>query len=187
MRAAIVLAAGASRRFGRANKLLMPIAGRPVLAQVLARAGRAAGRVIVVTGADRARVAAVARGAGAEVVFAAGHALGLSASLRAGLARLRPIDRELLIYLGDMPFVPDAARWRLGGRDAVRPAKGHPVLVRTTAARAARIAGDRGLAPLLTGLRTATVAAGAGARIDLDTRAAWRRARIGGAGSRVRG
>ncbi|MEH3106581.1 MAG: NTP transferase domain-containing protein [Sphingomonas fennica] len=175
MRAAIVLAAGASRRFGRANKLLMPIAGRPVLAHAVARA--AARRVIVVTGADAGRTARIARAGGAEVVRARDHAAGLSASLGRGLARLRPIDRELLVYLGDMPFVPDARRWRLAGADAVRPDRGHPVLLRTAAVRALPLSGDAGLAPLLKRLRVRTIAAGPGARLDLDTRVAWMRMR----------
>lgn len=177
MRAALVLAAGASRRFGRANKLLMPIAGRPVLAHAVARARAAARRVIVVVGADAVRTARIARAGGAAAVQARDHREGLSASLRRGLAQLRPIDRELLVYLGDMPFVPDPRRWRLAGADAVRPARGHPVLLRTAAIRATPLSGDRGLAPLLGGLRVRTIAAGPGARLDLDTRFAWMRTR----------
>ncbi|PTQ10130.1 4-diphosphocytidyl-2C-methyl-D-erythritol kinase [Sphingomonas oleivorans] len=184
MRAAILLAAGSSRRFGRANKLLAPLAERPLLLHALERARAGAqGRVIVVTGADRARVAAIVRGPGVTIVHAADHRQGISASLRRGIAALRPIEREVTIHLGDMPFVADARRWRLAaGQDALRPIAGgrpgHPVLLRTEVARRARdLAGDKGLGTLLSGLRLGVAKAGPGSLIDIDSRAMLIRAR----------
>ena len=178
MRAAIVLAAGASRRFGRGNKLLAEIGGRAVLAHVIARARGAAGRVIVVTGHDRARVSRVARRGGVELVHAPDRARGLSASLAAGLARLRPLDREVLLFLGDMPFVPNPRRWRRHGADAVRPGtNGHPVLLSAAFLRSAALSGDRGLGPALARARVRQVGIVPGALADLDTPAALRRVR----------
>jgi molybdenum cofactor cytidylyltransferase len=183
VRAAIVLAGGSSRRFGRGNKLLARLGGRPLLLHAIERA-RAGGavRVIVVTGADRARVAALLKRQGVAIVHAPDHARGMSATLRAGIAELRPVEREVLIYLGDMPFVPEARRWRLtGGIDAMRPVvaerPGHPVLVRSAILRRIPAEGDRGLAPILSGPRTKTGRGRAAALFDVDSRTALRNAR----------
>ena len=99
---AIVLAAGQSRRMGAA-KLAMPVEGVPMLAQTLG-AVRAAGLpLLLVTGGHEAAVRAVA----GEVpqVHAAGHALGLAESLKAGLSATPADWGAALVVLGDMPFV----------------------------------------------------------------------------------
>jgi len=187
MRAAIVLAAGASRRFGRIDKLNARLGGVPLLDHAIRNAlASGAARVIVVTSHD-----GISRRMGARIhrVRAARHREGLSASLAAGLAALRPIEREVLIFLGDMPFatVPRGMRLR-PGLDAVRPVvggkPGHPMLVRTTVARAAVSGGDRGLAGRLG--RSGQVRGAAGNLVDIDTPAALSRARrmIGGTSPR---
>lgn len=166
MRAAILLAAGRSRRFGPANKLMAPLNGRPLVLHALAAARAApAGRVIVVAGAQAHRVAAAVRRAGGRisVVRACDHREGIAASLRAGFAALRPIERTVFIFLGDMPAVPHRIASRLalhmarGRAAAVRPAwrrrPGHPVLLRKPApARIAALRGDRGLGAIDEGL-----------------------------------
>lgn len=165
MRAAILLAAGSSRRFAGGNKLLARIGARPLLAHALTSALAApAGRIIVVVGADHLRTAALARAVGGGrvvIVRARDHETGMAASLRAGLAALRPIERELFVFLGDMPFVPPALARRLvrllkPGVGAARPwadaVPGHPVLLRRPGpALVARLARDRGLGALLQG------------------------------------
>jgi molybdenum cofactor cytidylyltransferase len=103
---------------------------------------------------------------------------GLSVSLAAGLAALRPIEREVLIFLADMPFA-HAPRLRLQpGFDAVRPhfarQPGHPMLVRSRVARAKLGTGDKGLGG---GLATLLVRGGGGHVFDVDTAHALRRAR----------
>lgn len=190
MRAAILLAAGSSRRFGRRNKLLAPLGTRPLLGHALVAARKAVeGRVIVVTGADRANVVRVVRSMrlpGVRLVHAARHGEGMGASLAAGLAELRPIERQFFLFLGDAPFVakglPRALIRALGpGTDAVRPmhrgVPGHPVLVRTAIARQAALKGDRGLGPLLRRARVRMIAAGPQAVGDIDTPVALARAR----------
>lgn len=142
MRAAIVLAAGRSTRFGRADKLFAALRGVPLLLHAIRVACAApAARVLVVT-ARPARVRALVRHHGlrrVQTVSGAGAGSPLSASLRCGIGALRPIERDAFIFLGDMPDVDprDAARLtrRLRpGIVAVRPrrggAPGHPVLVR---------------------------------------------------------
>jgi len=177
MRAAIVLAAGSSRRFGGA-KLLAPFRGRPLLLHAIDRAREAgAGRIIVVAGARWARIARIVPG-DVTLVRARRHRDGLSASLAAGLAALRPIERELALFLGDMPLAR-LPRMRLrAGFDAVRPIvagkPGHPMLVRAAVARRVGAKGDRGLAPMLDAARIAAARGTPGNLIDVDTRRALR-------------
>ncbi|TVV73696.1 nucleotidyltransferase family protein [Sphingomonas solaris] len=180
MRVVLVLAAGRSRRFVGGNKLLAHAGGRPILSRALAAARAApAARIIVVAGHDRARIARIARGPRTSVVFAHDHPLGVSASLRAGLAALWPIEREIFVFLGDMPAIPAALPRRLArslrpGDDAVRPrgrdGPGHPVLLRRPdRATVARLRGDRGLAGLIAG-RTRWLTDNARQPADIDTR-----------------
>lgn len=183
MRAAILLAAGGSRRFGRGDKLMAQIGGRPLLLHALDRARDAgATRVIVVLPSSGGRLArAIGPGrAGVIPVIARHHRAGLAASLKAGLAALRPIEREILIFLADMPFAAAPRRMRLApGQDAVRPVwkdkPGHPMLVRVAAARRAALSGDRGLAAQLTTI--GHVRGSRSALIDIDTRGALARHR----------
>lgn len=141
MRAAIVLAAGQSRRFGRADKLFADLAGAPLLLHAL-RAARAApvGRVIVVAGRP-ARVRALVRESGlrgVRVVPSAQPGAPLSTSLRTAVTALRPIERDAFIFLGDMPQVDPGMAARLvrqpGKARITRPRHrgipGHPVLAR---------------------------------------------------------
>lgn len=98
-----VLAAGQSRRFGRANKLLMQWQGRPLVAwpaDALLRSGCDAVLAIV----SDAEVAAVLPGG----VEAQGIAPGLPMSASFNLAVQIAIARDattLLVCLGDMPNI----------------------------------------------------------------------------------
>ena len=167
---AVVLAAGQGSRFGGA-KLLETWRGAPVLHGALRAAFAAPVRAVtVVTGAHAGPVAAVAR-AFAEsrpdagrlrFVHAPDHALGLSASLRAGVESL-PSDAEgLLLFLGDMPGVPEAvlrplAQALASGAQAAAPVhagrRGHPVAIsRPLFGKLLRLDGDRGAASVLAAL-----------------------------------
>jgi molybdenum cofactor cytidylyltransferase len=137
--AALVLAAGRSRRMGADNKLLVDLEGQPLLARTLSTlAASAATPLVVVTGHDADAVGEVARAAGARVVHNPDHQAGMSTSIRAGLAALDEVD-GVLIALGDMPFVrPQDIEALLeafdpdGGAPIVVPVhdrkRGHPVL-----------------------------------------------------------
>ena len=140
MRVAILLAAGRSTRFRHGNKLLARHRGRALIDHALAAARVAPiGRVVVVVGHDRWRIAARARGPRTSIVFASGYQTGLAASLRAGLNALRPREREIFVFLGDIPSIDRHLPARLAramgpGFAAVRPrgptGPGHPVLLR---------------------------------------------------------
>jgi molybdenum cofactor cytidylyltransferase len=138
-----------------------------------------------VTGADRARVAAVARrfDPRVRIVHAARHREGIAASLAAALAALPSRVDEVLVFLGDMPRIPRPLAGRLlrlrGGRGpSVRPMfdgdPAHPVLIaRRDFAAAAALTGDRGPGSLLSrrGARTLRLPRGwRGAAADVDRR-----------------
>jgi molybdenum cofactor cytidylyltransferase len=151
----VLLAAGSSRRWGAGNKLFAKVGGDTMLTRTLAIARAApAQRLIVAVGWQAARVAAVARGRRTAIVRVARPEEGLGASLRAVHAALMPYEREVLLFLGDMPWINPAAASRLvraarSGDAVVRPAwrgrPGHPVLLRGPAVAAlARSRGGRG-------------------------------------------
>ncbi|HJN04861.1 MAG TPA: molybdopterin-binding/glycosyltransferase family 2 protein [Alphaproteobacteria bacterium] len=107
--AAIVLAAGQSRRMGRTNKLLAEIDGVPMVRRaVVAALESGAGPVVVVTGHESARVRAALEDL--EVVFAGNpdYAAGLSTSLVRGLEALDDLCDGAVVMLGDMPAVRPA-------------------------------------------------------------------------------
>lgn len=180
MRAAILLAAGASRRFGRRDKLKERLAGLTLLEHAIANArGSGACRILLVTSGPT-------RAVGVKRVRARDARFGLSSSLAAGLAALRPIEREVLIFLADMPFARAPRMCIKPGFNAVRPQflgqPGHPILVRVRAARSALGQGDKGLAK---GLLIASVPGKAEQVFDIDTPDALRLARRHG--SRIAG
>ncbi|QLC21402.1 NTP transferase domain-containing protein [Parasphingopyxis sp. CP4] len=158
MRAAIILAAGRSRRFGTANKLLTPIAGKALLARTIKAALREpVGRVLVMIGHDRQRIAGVVHSQGQGRVFpvqAADHALGHQYTLLAGLKSLSRHENEVLVFLADAPGVrrsvagplSRAARGKVAARAVQQHIPGHPVLIRDIPAVIRRI--EEGKAPL---------------------------------------
>ncbi len=166
---AIVLAAGAGRRFG-GGKLNAPWRGGRMIDGALAAALAAPVRSVrVVVGADpavreAARALAAARGGAhrLHIVEAIDHAEGMGASLRAGVRAL-PADCEgAFVFLGDMPLVPPSiglvlARRLTSGVQAAAPThegrRGHPVLFgRDLLPTLATAQGDQGARGALAGL-----------------------------------
>jgi molybdenum cofactor cytidylyltransferase len=158
---AIVLAAGRSSRMGARNKLLEPIAGKPMIVLVAETALQSgAAPVIVVTGFEAPRIEAEMTGL--EVVVARNAAFdeGLSSSLKAGLSALPPDCDGALILLGDMPAVDGSVIGALmaafGGRDAIcvpvhKGRRGNPVLWgRNHFAEMTQLTGDFGAKSLMT-------------------------------------
>jgi len=104
--AAVILAAGSSRRMGSSNKLLLPVEGKPMLIHVVESAlasGLAAVRVV--TGHEADRISGLLRDYPLEIVHNEDFAEGLSSSLRSGLVSLDQDTDAALICLGDMPWV----------------------------------------------------------------------------------
>lgn len=104
--AAVILAAGQSRRMGPSNKLLMEIDGMPLVRRtVAALCASKASQVIVVTGHQEPEVRAALKGLQAEIIHNPRYAEGLSTSLKAGIDALAPDIAAAVVGLGDMPGV----------------------------------------------------------------------------------
>ncbi len=104
--AALVLAAGKSRRMGDANKLLCEVDGVPLVrrASDAASASRCS-LVMVVTGFEAERIEAALDGSPVSITHNPDYAAGMSASLRSGLKAVpRDVD-GVIVLLGDMPRI----------------------------------------------------------------------------------
>lgn len=181
---AIVLAAGASSRFG-SPKLLAPLAGRPVLQHALdALAAADVDDVAVVLGDEQAAVEAAIMWRGERRVVNERPGDGLSSSLRVGLdaAAEDAMAEAVLVVLGDQPALqPGVIRSILEAAEAspapfvraryAADSAPNPVLVRRAAwAMTAGLSGDRGLAPLLAARPELVLeVAVKGANPDVDT------------------
>lgn len=182
--AAVVLAAGRSRRMGGSNKLLADFAGKPLVRHAVeaALASRAS-PVIVVTGHMEPEIRAVLDGLDVRFVQNTDYAEGLSTSMRAGIAALPGECDGALFCLGDMPGITTALIDRLidafapeKGRLIVVPTfegkRGNPVLFSTRFRDAmSRIEGDVGARHLIgaNAESVVEVAADMAALIDVDT------------------
>jgi molybdenum cofactor cytidylyltransferase len=102
---AIVLAAGASTRFG-STKQLVRVSGRPLMHMAVARAADVVGSaVIVVLGAQAAELAPLLTHSPAMIVINRDWREGLASSIRAGVARLPSSCNAVLLTLADQAAV----------------------------------------------------------------------------------
>jgi len=179
---ALVLAAGAGRRFG-GGKLLAPLGGVPLIRRVAeAVAGAGFAEVVLVTGADDPAVRAALSGLPLRIVNAPDWAEGMAAALRSGIAALVPDAKGACVFLGDMPLVPvdlcarlieAAERAGYAARPRFEGKPGHPVaFTRTAFADLMALTGDQGASALLR-QRPGDVAycetADNGVLLDIDT------------------
>lgn len=104
--AAIIMAAGQSRRMGTANKLLEMVNGKPVIRHVVdAALSSRCSRVVVVTGHESEKVREALPMKQVTIAHNPDFAHGLSTSLRAGIRALKPQESHALVLLGDMPEI----------------------------------------------------------------------------------
>ena len=147
MVAAVVLAAGASSRFGSAKQRILL---EPVLERV--RASPSVDDVVVVLGAHDVET-------DERTVRCGDWEQGPGASLRCGLGALAPETAAAVIVLADGPdLAPDAIdrvvdRWRRGDGSILaasyRGVRGHPVLLARAAWALVPDEGARALDPVL--------------------------------------
>ncbi len=138
--AAIVLAAGQSRRMGSVNKLLQTVQGEPLVRRTVSTVTQALiNPCVVVTGHEDAEVEAALAGLEVQVAHNPDFADGLSTSLRAGLAVVPQDCDAVIVCLADMPdvttdhinalvagFKPDEGR--AVGVPVFKGKRGNPVL-----------------------------------------------------------
>lgn len=153
----LLLAAGASRRFG-APKLVQVLNGKPLLrwsAQALGAAGVTDLAVVVPPHHDDIRAAL--DGLDLRFIINDNPESGMGSSIVAGVLGLRQPAHAVLIALGDEPFVDATVvrrvvdEYRLGaGRVQIvaptyRGVRGHPVIFdHTVFGELAELSGDRG-------------------------------------------
>jgi molybdenum cofactor cytidylyltransferase len=172
-RTGLLLAAGASRRFGPEDKLLALFAGRPLLSHAAAamRAASLDRRIAVVSSAATAALLD-----GFEIIrIAQGEQ---SDSLRAGLAAAGAPDR-LLIALGDMPLVTVTLLDRViatctddlpsASREADGPVMPPACFPASWLPRLAELSGDQGAGRPLRDLPTSQIVEASGQLPDIDT------------------
>ncbi len=140
MVAAIILAAGCSRRMGEQNKLLLPVHEAPMISNVVkaALASRVE-QVIVVVGYEADEIRELLPRSRVTTAYNPEYATGMASSLRYGLQAVAEDMDSALILLGDMPLVSSAQMDQLIaefkpdlGLDIVVPVRqgrrGNPVL-----------------------------------------------------------
>lgn len=141
--AALLMAAGNSRRMGGPNKLLVPFNTVPMLTLAIAAVKNAnfSDRILI-TGRDHKLVEQLAENTNLDIVFNAAFLEGFGTSLAAGFSTLldRPDVSGALVMLGDMPMISATHLNKLiqafeasGGHAIVRAANdghpGNPVLI----------------------------------------------------------
>lgn len=184
--AGVLLAAGASRRFGgpRGSKMLAELDGRPVVRHAAEAMLAGGARPLYVVVGHRAQEVAGALPADARVVRHPGYAAGQGTSLARAIEALqaeeaRPPEASVVavaVALGDEPGLrPEAvarliAAWREArppaARARYRDRPGHPVvLARRLFPRLRSLRGDEGAARLLERLGDGVL------EVELDTAA----------------
>ena len=186
--AALILAAGQSRRMGAENKLLLEIDGKPMVRHVAERVLASAARpVTIVLGHQLDAVKAALDGLDVHFAENPDYADGLSSSLRTGLAAVPESADGAIVCLGDMPGVSADLIDRLiagfnpvEGRAILAPTRGgrrgNPVLwARRFFDELTGLSGDTGAKHLIGTygeFLTEIEAPDDGVLIDLDTPAA---------------
>ncbi|WP_114391039.1 NTP transferase domain-containing protein [Notoacmeibacter marinus] len=181
--AAVILAAGASRRMGQHNKLLAVFDGEAAVHRVAREAlGSTATEAVLVTGHEADRIGEAVDDLLVRRVHNADFADGMAGSLRQGLEAIAE-GQGALVLLGDMPHVTVDHVDRMieefqkhGGRAVIRGSSdgqaGNPVILPLgIVSEAAHLTGDTGARHLIeaSGAPTVLVEIGRAALTDIDT------------------
>jgi molybdenum cofactor cytidylyltransferase len=188
--AAVVLAAGLSRRMGR-PKVLLDWGGAPVIRRAVERAlAGGVDEVVVVVGGEGDGIRRALDGLPVRFVVNPTPEAGQASSIACGIRALGPEVEAALIVLGDQPTLPREViprlleTFRLTGKPVVAPlyrgVQGNPVLFATALfPELGALGGDRGARPLLekAPARVALVPFDLPVPADLDTPEEYERLR----------
>ena len=105
---AVLLAAGASQRFGRDNKLLAHIGGKRVIRRVAEEVLDSGAEVVVVTGCDHLLVEQSLEGLPLRFANNSAWRRGMGSSIAVGVKALGSEALGSFIIPGDMPFLTSA-------------------------------------------------------------------------------
>ncbi len=182
---AIILAAGQSKRMGKANKLLTRWRGKPLLEYVCKAAlGSMCERVIVVTGHDQQEVVDALKNENVLITHNKDYASGMASSIKTGLRKVTNFGHcGALILLGDMPEITSAMINQIieagsaSEKDAIIVAtsnhqKGNPLLWKGLYFdELFNLKGDKGAKQIISKYpdKIIEVELGSPARFDLDT------------------
>lgn len=160
--AAIILAAGQSKRFGDQNKMLFVIDDIPIIRRTVESViGAQLGHVVLVTGEDTADILNACEGTGIQHIENTTPWAGMGTSLAAGANAISTDLEAFFVVLGDMPFLKSETITQMAdafdpksGNDIAVPIhdgrRGHPVLfAKKYLARLRALTGDLGARALL--------------------------------------
>jgi molybdenum cofactor cytidylyltransferase len=103
--AAVLLAAGASQRFGADNKLLASIGGKPLIRWVAEQIVHSGAEVVVVTGCDHLLIEKALEGLSLRFAHNLSWTRGVGSSIAVGVMALGSQALGAFIVPGDMPFL----------------------------------------------------------------------------------
>lgn len=185
----LILAAGASRRMQRRDKLMEPVEGQPLLRKLACAAIGTGLPVTVALPPDRPARTAALQGLALSTLTVENPQDGMSASLTTGLAAL-PEGIAIMVLLADLPEIEAQDLQTMAKAQRAYPdlilratsqsgVPGHPVIFPPWARKAlATMSGDEGARALLQDHRDKIcliALAGDHATTDLDTPEDWAR------------
>ena len=106
MISAVILAAGESKRMGKQNKLLLPVAGEALLVKLIKSVcDSEVGQVIVVIGHEAEKIRLELNNFPLTFVYNPNFSEGMTTSIKFGVKEVSPESDGFLICLADMPFI----------------------------------------------------------------------------------
>ncbi len=103
--AAVLLAAGASKRFGLDNKLLSDLGGKPLIRRVAEAVVCSGVEIVVVTGCDRLLVEKALEGLPLRFAHNLNWGSGMGTSIAVGVMALGQQTQGAFVIPGDLPFL----------------------------------------------------------------------------------
>ena len=106
MISAVILAAGESKRMGKQNKLLLPVAGEALLVKLIKSVCDSdVGQVIVVIGHEAEKIRRKLNNFPLSFVYNPNFSEGMTTSIKCGVKEVSPDCDGYMICLADMPFI----------------------------------------------------------------------------------